>query len=178
MSRIDLKLKQELPYKYQELLDHETLGTLKIWQAKANNPNLLEASQTYTDTLFEEIALGKFEVELIILTVAKETSSKYIWHQHINLAAERGISKNTLEHVSKDDLSHFSSKTEVMLEYVAGLACKSVDDSLFDDLSEHFDARTIVDITMLASRYVETAHLIDALGLKTESKFVGWNPFE
>lgn len=179
MARIPALTRGELPDEHADLFDVDednpddvTLSAHRVW---ANNPELLEGWDEWAWTLYDAVGDPRLR-ELAILAVARALECRYVWHQHVSLAEEAGISRDELLALVDGPVSGFSAAEQSVIAYATAIATDSVDDDVHRSLSRHFDAEFIVAIAFLTSEYAQIATMIDALGIELEDSFVGWIP--
>lgn len=176
MSRVSLLSEEDVPNDCKPLLTQEVLGEMNLQCARANNPPLLKAAKEYVAVLKEATDIPMREFELAILSVARSLKSTYEWQQHNVLAPTRDVSESEIRAIGRGDVSRFSSREHAVIKYAAAVSQREVTDEAVDALGKYYDDRTIVGITVLASHYVETAYILDALDVPLEDEFVGWVP--
>jgi 4-carboxymuconolactone decarboxylase len=115
MSRLPLLELDEIPEEYHYLFTDDYLGDRHIFRAWAHNPEILEATLEYLNTLYEEI--GQRRKELVILTVARARGARYEWHQHVDIARDKGVTIEEIRAIGGDDLSTFDDAEFVLLQY-------------------------------------------------------------
>ena len=89
MTRLELLARDEIPDEYQHLFTDDYLGDRHIFRVWAHNPEVLEATLEYLDTLYDQ--LTPRTKELVILTVARARNARYEWHQHVDIARDKGV---------------------------------------------------------------------------------------
>lgn len=176
MSRIPLLTEDDLPEKCDLSLTHPILGEMNLLRARANNSSLLRAAKEYVSAIKNHAGLSLRELELAILSVARTLESTYEWHQHLDLAPTRDVTKSEVRAISRGDLSGFAADERALIEYAAAVSQRDVDDKTYDALAAQYDDRTILGATILAAHYVETAYVLDALDVPLEEAFTGWEP--
>jgi len=77
MTRLSLLSTEEIPEEYHYLFTDEYLGDRHIFRVWAHNPELLEATLEYLNTLYDQ--LTPRTKELVILTVARARGARYEW---------------------------------------------------------------------------------------------------
>ena len=175
MSRLPLLELDEIPDEYHYLFTDDYLGDRHIFRAWAHNPEILEATLEYLNTLYEEI--GQRRKELVILTVARARGARYEWHQHVDIAREKGVSIEEMRAIGGDDLSPFTDAEFVLLQYARAVESGTVTDSIHDALARHYSSAEIVAIGLLVDFYVGLCNYIASVDLPFEGdEFVGWHP--
>ena len=176
MARITLPRQSDLPEEYRYLLSEDALGELELLQAIGSNPPVLRTYMRHGTALWEHAGLSSRAVELVVLAIARELDNEYEWHQHVGLARDAGIESGEIRAISAGRLEAFDPADTALLEYAHLAARRAVDDEAHDLIGDHFDEETIAGIASLVGHYVGTAVVIDALDLRPETAFVGWEP--
>lgn len=176
MSHVPLVDASDLPESYRYLLDDDVMGELNIFRAMGNNPPVLQGYMRFGSVLWEETGLPATERELVVLVVAKETRSRYEWHQHVGIARDVGVDPARIDAIGRADWASFEGRLNALLSYTRAI----VEDRATDDdvaaLCEHVDADALVGITLLVGYYVATARALAAWDVPVEDEFVGWVP--
>ena len=115
MTRLPLLELDDIPEEYHHLFTDEYLGDRHIFRAWAHNPEVLEATLEYLNTLYDQ--LGDRRKELVILTVARARSARYEWHQHVDIAREKGVTVDEMRAIGGGDFSSFDDAEFVLLQY-------------------------------------------------------------
>ena len=177
MSRLPYLTKSDLPEEHEDLfeVDEEEPDDvlLNAHRAMANNPRLLEAWGEWTWTVYDETGDERIR-ELAILAVANEVESRYVWHQHVPLSIENGVSPDEILAISQREFEAFVPAEKAVLEYVTTFVTGSIDDETHDGLKEFFTDDVVVAIIFLASEYLQMSKVIDAMAVDLETGFVGW----
>ncbi|QSW97928.1 carboxymuconolactone decarboxylase family protein [Haloterrigena alkaliphila] len=176
-ARIPLLTREELPDDYQYLFDEEVLGELHLFQSIAHVPRAMRAYMRYGTALWNAGDLSARERELAILAVARTVRARYEWHQHVELGRDAGITTDELEAIARDDDCSFPEREQAIVRYASAVAAGAVTDPLFEAAAAVTDTETVVGLTMLASYYLMTARVLDALSVPIDGgEFVGWIP--
>lgn len=176
MARVPLRIQSDLPEEYQYLLSEDALGERNVVRAIANAPAVLRSYMRYGSTLWDAGGLTVRQRELVILGVARALDSRYEWHQHVEFGRDAGIDDAELRAIGRDDLNRFGPADHALLRYARAFAKRDVTDADHSALTEQFDLGTTTAVAMLASHYVATASVLDAMDVPLEGSFVGWEP--
>jgi alkylhydroperoxidase family enzyme len=158
-------------------VDEEYWNSAKTVRAFANNPELADLHVHANVSLWTQTGLSPAEVELVILVVARELDSTYVWHAHAITAVERaGVSMNTIIAISKRNFKNLNEKERCLSKYVSEFvrATGVIDDSTHQELASFYEEDSIVGIAMLAGFYLHLHHVATALEIDREEEFVGW----
>jgi len=189
MPRLDLAEEEDLPedkrhliaaFREPEDLEPEyrhlmSSAERNVYAAFGRSPDLLAAFREFAGTLWDEAGLSARERELVILRVARELDSRYVWHQHGRIALSAGLPAADVRAVGANALERFPEGEAALLAYVRAYLHGAVDDDLHDRLAAHYDADQIVGVGMLVGAYVIIARSMDALDVPIEEAFVGWD---
>ena len=175
MTRLPLLDTDEIPEEYHYLFTDEYLGDRHIFRVWAHNPELLEATLEYLNTLYDQ--LTPRTKELVILTVARTRGARYEWHQHVDIARDKGVSTAEMRAIGGDDFSPFDDEEFLLLQYAEAVATGSVTDQIHDALCTAYDPAEIVAIGLIVDFYVGLCNYVASVELPFEGgEFVGWTP--
>ncbi|QFU84719.1 carboxymuconolactone decarboxylase family protein [Natronorubrum aibiense] len=175
MSRLPLLELDDIPEEYHHLFTDEYLGDRHIFRAWAHNPEVLEATLKYLNTLYDQ--LGDRQKELVILTVARARGARYEWHQHVDIAREKGVTLEEMRAIGGDDFSPFDESEFVLLQYARAVESGGVTDAIHDALARAYSPAEIVAAGLLIDFYVGLCNYIASVELPFEGgEFVGWTP--
>jgi len=73
-------------------------------------------------------AIGHRRKELAILTVAGARGARYEWHQHVDIAREKGVTLSKMRAIGGGDLSPFDDAEYVLLQYARAVESGTVTD--------------------------------------------------
>ena len=136
-----------------------------LLRALANNVDILRLhTNAFLDLWREELTgLSGRETELVILTVGRTFKSKNEWNSHLQNAVNQGVTEDELVALADMDLDRFPENEAALVRYVEAICEMAVTDELHQELSEHYDDRTVVGIDVLTGYYTLCAVVIDAL---------------
>jgi alkylhydroperoxidase family enzyme len=177
MSRLPLLELDDIPEEYHHLFTGEYLGDRHIFRAWAHNPEVLEATLEYLNVLYGQ--LGQRRKELVILTVARARGARYEWHQHVDIARDKGVTIKEMQAIGGNDLSVFDDAEFVLLQYARAVESGTVTDQIHDALTRHYSSGETVALGLLVDFYVGLCNYIASVDLPFEGgEFVGWTPDE
>jgi 4-carboxymuconolactone decarboxylase len=177
MTRLPLLELEEIPEEYHHLFTDDYLGDRHIFRVWAHNPEVLEATLEYLNVLYDQ--LGRRRKELAILAVARARGARYEWHQHVDIAREKGVTIGEMRAIGGDDLSVFDDEEYVLLQYARAVESGTVTDQIHDALTRAYSPAEIVALGLLVDFYVGLCNYIAAVDLPFEGgEFVGWTPGE
>ena len=177
MSRLPLLDLDDVPEEYHHLFTDDYLGDRHIFRAWAHNPEVLEATLDYLNVLYD--AIGQRRKELVILTVARARGARYEWHQHVDIARDKGVTLSEMRAIGGGDFSSFDDAEYVLLQYARAVESGAVTDQIHDALERAYSPAEIVAIGLLVDFYVGLCNYVAATDLPFEGgEFVGWEPEE
>ena len=175
MSRLPLLDRDEIPAEYEHLFTDEYLGDRHIFRIWAHNPEVLEATLEYLNVLYDQ--LGQRRKELVILTVARARGARYEWHQHVDIAREKGVTLDEMRAIGGGDFSGFDDAEYVLLQYARAVESGTVTDQIHDALTQYYSNAEVVALGLLVDFYVGLCNYIAATDIPFEGgEFVGWIP--
>jgi alkylhydroperoxidase family enzyme len=184
MARVPYLDREKLPPERRDLLDSLAegepadhglpAGPLNVYRAMAHAPGLLAAFREYGGRLWREGGLTPQDREFVILTTAYVGGSAYEWHQHVRVALDEGLTREAILAIPEGEPERLAPERAALVEYVARFVDGDVDDDAHDRLAEHYDRETVLAVGLLSGLYLGLGRLLDALAVKTEVPFVGW----
>lgn len=176
MSYIPHVEKDDVPETYRYLFTENDVGELNLFTALGNNPPVLQSYLRWGTTLWKDTGLTRQEVEIVILTIARELDSQYEWHQHVQLARECGLKNETISAIADETTDSLTERQKLLVMYTLAFLERKVNQSVHDTMATEFETDAVVGVTALASHYLATAYIIDSLGIQPDGTFVGWYP--
>jgi len=175
MTRLDRLEIDDIPEEYHYLFTDDYLGDRYIFRVWAHNPEILEATLEYLNTLYDQ--LTPRTKELVILTVARARGARYEWHQHVDIAREKGVEQSEMRAIGGDDFSVFDDEEFVLLQYAEAVATGAVTDQIHGALADAYTPAEIVAIGLIVDFYVGLCNYVASVELPFEGgEFVGWTP--
>jgi alkylhydroperoxidase family enzyme len=175
MTRLDLLDIDEIPDEYHYLFTDDYLGDRHIFRVWAHNPEVLEATLEYLNTLYDQ--LTPRTKELVILTVARTRGARYEWHQHVDIARSKGVSTDEMRAIGGDDFSPFPDEEYVLVQYARAVASGNVTDQIHQALSSVYGPADVVAIGLIVDFYVGLCNYVASVELPFEGgEFCGWTP--
>lgn len=162
---------EALPEEYR---DRFSVGSRHVHRAIANNPAMLRGFRDSNATVWQESGLSSRERELAILASARESGSRYEWHQHVRHGLSVGLTPDEIRAVAREEYDDFPEAEAALVAYAAAVSGKRVDDETFERFADRYDRETVVGTTMLVGTYAGLARALDAMGVEPEETFVGW----
>jgi alkylhydroperoxidase family enzyme len=174
MARVPLIQEQEHPELAQviEQLRAGRRGKLiNIYRMLLNAPPLAESWFNHSNTVRWKTTLPGRLREIVIIRMGHLTGSQYVLRQHVpSLALADGLSLAECDALA-DWRGHefFSASERAVLAYADTMTRDVVvPDAVFADVARHFNAREIVELTVLIGTYNMNARVLQALELDLE----------
>ena len=170
LNKKDGKLPDEIDTDYWN--EASTVGLI------GNNKELAKTHVYANTSVWVDSDLSLYEVELVIISVARKLKSEFEWHAHSQIGINRAdIPVEVVKGVSRNDLSDLTDAHTALVEYVFEYVENGgeVEDETHDLLADHYDNEQLIGITMLAGYYILIDHMVSALQLGVGSEFVGWD---
>ena len=175
MPRLPLLEMEEIPEEYHYLFTDDYLGDRNIFRVWAHNPEVLEATLEYLNTLYDQFTPR--EKELVILAVARARRARYEWHQHVDIARGKGVTLEEMRAIGGDDLSGFDDGEFALLQYARAEEGDAVTDQIHGATAAHYTSAQIVALGLLVDFYTGLCNYVEAADLPFEGgAFVGWVP--
>jgi alkylhydroperoxidase family enzyme len=172
LERLEL---DDIPEEYHYLFTEEYLGDRFIFRVWAHNPPVLEATLEYLNTLYDQLTPRR--KELVILTVARARGARYEWHQHVDIARDKGVTTDEMRAIGGQEFSMFDDEEFVLLQYAEAVATGDVTDQIHAALAEVYPPGEIVAIGLIVDFYVGLCNYVASVALPFEGgEFVGWTP--
>ena len=145
-------------------------GQLHVfYRALLHSPGLAKAWFDFNSAVRFETGLDDRTRELVIMRVAALTGCEYVWKVH----AERYAAAAGLERAEIDALrgqpkpGAFNAREQALLAYVEAMTLEvAVPDTVYGEMSRHFNPREIAGITVLAGAYNMQTRVLRALGIE------------
>lgn len=175
MARLPLLEMDDIPEEYHYLFTEDYLGDRNIFREWAHNPEVLEATLKYLNTLYDQFTPR--EKELVILTVARARRAEYEWHQHVDISRGAGVSGDEIRAIGGDDFSSFNHAESVLLQYARAEEQSAVTDQIHDAVAAEFSDGEIVALGLIVDFYTGLLNYVEAADLPFEGgEFIGWTP--
>lgn len=143
---------------------------LNLHRTLAHAPKLALATQGMALALRNEAEIPRRLKELVILRTAHLAGSTYEWAQHVPMARAAGVTDAEIAALQAGREPATASPAEAAaLSYVSAVLARRVGDAEFAPLRRHFAPQAILEITLTATFYFGTAHMLAALNVELEA---------
>jgi alkylhydroperoxidase family enzyme len=174
MARVPLIQEQEHP-EFAALIERFRASRrgklINIYRMLLNAPPLAESWFNHSNAVRWQTTLDGRLREIVIIRMGHLTSSQYVLRQHVpSLALAEGLSFDDCNALAEWDGSNlFSERERAALAYTDTMTRDIVvPDEVFAAVERHFDARQIVELTVLIGSYNMNARVMQALRLDLE----------
>lgn len=130
-----------------------------------HSPGISErVSQLGNYLRFESSTIKPRELELAIITVAREKDCSYVWGAHMAGARKAGLPEEVIQAVrDRRDPAPLEADQAAIVTYVQQLLrTNRVQQQVFDRLLERFGVRWLVELTALIGQYGLLAGVLNA----------------
>lgn len=112
--------------------------------------------------------LNELQRELVILLVGRGVP--YAWAHHVPLGLQAGLTQAQIDAIAAEAMPpDLAPENQALRDYVrAFIAGKGVGPALVARVRQHFSARQITDIALLAGYYMALGHMLVAFGVEVE----------
>lgn len=171
MARVPYVSEDDVSEEYRDMLTSQLQPgePLNLYAALGNNEELLAGMRSYFGAMWSESGLSEREREFVILAVADEAGSDYEWYQHLNIAANAGLTDTEISAIVTDDLVALDDEAALLVEYARAVVAGRVTDDLHDRLAARYDDSTVVAVATIAGSYLGLARFIDAMAIEAEA---------
>ena len=174
MARVPLIQEQEHP-EFAGLIEKFRAGRrgrlINIYRMLLNAPPLAESWFNHSNTVRWKTTLSGRLREIVIIRMGHLAKSEYVLRQHVpSLALADGVSLEECDALADWRASKLFSESErAVLAYGDTMSRDiAVSDAVFADVKRHFNAREIVELTVLIGTYNMNARVLRALELDLE----------
>jgi alkylhydroperoxidase family enzyme len=174
MARVPLIQEQDHPELAEAIETYRSgrRGQLtNIYRMLLNAPPLAETWFNHSNTVRWKTSLDGRLREIIIIRIGHLTGSQYVLRQHVpSLALADGLSLEDCNALADWQGSNlFSDRERAALAYADTMTREIlVSDEVFAEVEHHFNAREIVELTVLIGTYNMNARVLQALRLDLE----------
>jgi 4-carboxymuconolactone decarboxylase len=174
MARVPLIQEQEHP-ELADMIERFRAGRrgklINIYRMLLNAPPLAESWFNHSNAVRWKTTIPGRLREIVIVRMGHLTKSQYVLRQHVpSLAVADGLSIEECDALSDWRASKFFTASErAALAYADTMTREiAVPDVVFAEIDRHFNAREIVELTVLIGTYNMNARVLQALQLDLE----------
>ncbi|MGA7486268.1 MAG: carboxymuconolactone decarboxylase family protein [Xanthobacteraceae bacterium] len=174
MARVPLIQEQDHP-ELADAIEKYRAGRrgklINIYRMLLNSPALAESWFNHSNAVRWKTTLDGRLREIIIIRMGHLAKSQYVLRQHVpSLALADGLTLAECDALADWRASTlFSARERAALAYADTMTRDiTVPDAVFAEVERHFDARGIVELTVLVGTYNMNARVLQALELDLE----------
>ena len=151
------------------------LGDNNIFPTLARHGELFRAWLPFGGFLLGRGVLPARERELLILRTGYNCASEYEWGQHVRLSEGLGIAREDILRVAAGaDAPGWSAGDATLLRAADELHAQAkISDATWSALSERYDERGLLEITMLVGHYHMVAFALNSAGVELDAGLEG-----
>jgi alkylhydroperoxidase family enzyme len=138
---------------------------LNLYRVLLNSPKLAQAWLDLFTVIRQHSELPDQYRELATLIIAVINGADYEYQSHIPFALKAGLTQAQLEALTDWRQSTlFDAPQRAVLEYAESMTCDvQVPQAVFDAVAQHFDAKSIVELTATIGGYNLVSRFLEAL---------------
>jgi alkylhydroperoxidase family enzyme len=150
--------------------DALSIGDLNIFRTLARHPALFQSWGPFGAYLLTAATLPFEDRELLILRTGLNCGSPYEWGQHVRIALNGGMSRETVDRVADGpDADGWTPRESALLRAADELhASADISTATWSALSEELDHRQLLEVCMLVGQYHLVAFTLNAAGVQPE----------
>jgi alkylhydroperoxidase family enzyme len=147
-----------------------SLGDLNIFRTLARHPALFQSWAPFGGWLLTQATLSFEDRELVILRTGFNCGSPYEWGQHVRIALNGGMSRETIDRVAEGpDAEGWSPREAALLRAADDLhASARISDANWDALIGELDERQLIELCVLVGQYHLVAFMLNSVGVEPE----------
>jgi 4-carboxymuconolactone decarboxylase len=151
------------------------LGDNNIFTTLAHHKDLFRVWLRFGGWLLTAGTLPARERELLILRTGYNCGSPYEWGQHVRLSERLGIEREVIMRVAEGpDAAGWSQADTALLRAADELhESAKISRETWARLSEHYDERGLIEITMLVGNYHLVAFALNSLEVELDEGLEG-----
>jgi alkylhydroperoxidase family enzyme len=152
------------------------LGDNNIFSTLARHKDLFRAWLPLGGFLLGAGVLDARERELLILRTGYNCGSEYEWGQHERIAQTLGIADDEIARVAEGpEAPGWSHADATLLRCADELHGNSkISDATWSELTQRYDERALIEITMLVGHYHLVAFALNSLQVELDDGLTGW----
>jgi alkylhydroperoxidase family enzyme len=146
------------------------LGDLNIFRTFAQHPDLFRSWAPFGAYLLAGGTLSFDERELLILRTGFNCRSPYEWGQHVRIALNGGMSRETIDRVADGpDADGWSEHESALLRAADELhESARIWPGTWDALAARLDEQQLLELCVLVGQYHLVAFMLNAVGVEPE----------
>jgi 4-carboxymuconolactone decarboxylase len=135
-----------------------------LYSVLLNSPELASGWEQLFTAIRQNTSVPPALRELVILRVAVLNGAEYEFEAHVPHALAAGMSQEAIERLRRDEIDGFSSLEKLVLQYTDAMTRDlRVPEALYPQLDQHFDAKTLVELTATIAGYNMVSRFLIAM---------------
>ena len=165
----------DVPADLAEMLGPD-MRSMNIFATMANNPGLFRRYLPFGGKLLAGGSIDPRQRELLILRSGWNAGSEYEWGQHVRIGKQAGLTDEEITRVAAGPAAAGWSTTDALLLTACDELCSDHDlsDGTWAALSEIYDVKQLIELTLLVGHYVMLAGMLNSLRVQREPGVVGF----
>jgi alkylhydroperoxidase family enzyme len=149
---------------------------LNIFATLARHPQLLKRWLVFGNHVLYKSTLPERERELAILRIGWLCRCEYEWAQHVLIGKACGLTAEEIARVAEGPESpQWTALDAALLQAVDELYADAlISDATWAKLSEHFDARQLIDLVFAVGQYNLVSMALNTLGVQLDAGLTGF----
>jgi 4-carboxymuconolactone decarboxylase len=138
------------------------------------NPDLFKSFGSLSMRVHSASHIDQRTRELVILRLVAKLGAEYEWGNHALGARQSGVTDDEIRAIRERRLESFSAREVAAMRYAEAVEDRTVTDELWRDVSQHFDATQLVDLTVLVGFYGLASRFVMALDVELDPGLQGF----
>ena len=135
-----------------------------LYQVLLNSPRLADGWEHLFTVIRQQTSVPPALRELVILRIAVLNGASYEFEAHVPHALQAGMTPDAVEALRRGEPKTLSGTESLVLRYTDAMTRDiRVPESLFDELRQHFDAKTLVELTATIAGYNMVSRFLAAM---------------
>jgi 4-carboxymuconolactone decarboxylase len=135
-----------------------------LYSVLLNSPELANGWEQLFTAIRQKTSVPPALRELVILRVALLNGAEYEFEAHVPHALAAGMSQEAIERLRRDDINSFAGVDRLVIQYTDAMTRDLVvPEALYPQLDEHFEAKTLVELTATIAGYNMVSRFLIAM---------------
>jgi alkylhydroperoxidase family enzyme len=149
---------------------------LNIFATLAHHPKLLKRWLVFGNHVLFKSTIAARERELLILRTGWLCRAEYEWGQHVALGREAGLTNDEIRAIARGPDDPTWSPFDAALLRAADELHRDqcISDATWGALSEHLDAKEMLDLIFTVGQYTLVSMALNSLGVQREPGVAGF----
>jgi 4-carboxymuconolactone decarboxylase len=135
-----------------------------LYRVLLNSPELASGWEQLFTAIRQKSSVPPALRELVILRVAVLNGAEYEFEAHVPHALAAGMNQEAIERLRRGDSDGLSALENLVLRYTDAMTRELVvPEALYPQLEQHFDAKTLVELTATIAGYNMVSRFLIAM---------------